>query len=178
MRKPITPRLVRVPARRPPMSDIAASPRFRMVRPVKPAKWARRFPAAAPPAAATCWLARAPAAPVAATAPTPAVAAPTAAVAAARLIGLLIRQHDFRRAAFHQHIEDAGAHRIGEALRCHQHRTIRLAQRLQPFADFLTENRMTEHDPGFIERQKGRLPFQRPLEAAEQIEQSPRCRCR
>ena len=71
-----------------------------------------------------------------------------------------VGQEDFCGAGFGQYIQNAGVFGVREALRGEDYRAVGLTHDLQPFAYFLPEYRVAEHDPGFIQHKDGRRSVQ------------------
>nr|GEU28173.1 hypothetical protein [Tanacetum cinerariifolium] len=72
---------------------------------------------------------------------------------------------------FDDHVEDAAARGVRQALGGQQDYAIFLGEGLEPLADLVAERRVAQHDPRFVDHDHRRLAVQAAFDAAEQVQQ-------
>ena len=82
-----------------------------------------------------------------------------------------VGEEDAGGAGLQQHVEQAAAGGVGEALGGQHHRGVGLAQGPQPLQQALPEHLVPQHRPGLVHQQEGRGPVQAALDAVEDVEQ-------
>ena len=70
------------------------------------------------------------------------------------------------------HIPDGRVDGIRNALRRHEESTVAFSEHLEPFSDFLLENGVAEHEPGFVENQECGLSAKGFFNTPEEIEKN------